>query len=65
MPPRRAALPVLFARLTAAAHADPARIDEVVAQSFRAQHRWPGRGVAPRGYLLGLLVAICANVWLK
>jgi len=54
MPPHHAALPVLFALLAGAAHADPARIDAAVTRSACAQHKWPGRGLAPRGYLLGM-----------
>jgi len=58
MPPRSAApfaaLPLLLTLAAPPAHADPARIDEVVAQSTCARHQWPGRGVAPRGYLLGM-----------
>jgi len=54
MPPPRIALLVLSALLAARVHADPARIDQVVARSACARHPWPGRGIAPRGYLLGM-----------
>ena len=57
MPPRLTVLLVLLvlcALLAATAHADPARIDAVVAQSSCASHKWPGRGIAPRGYVRGM-----------
>ncbi|MBW8757227.1 MAG: hypothetical protein JF586_06420, partial [Burkholderiales bacterium] len=62
MPPRSSVL--LAAALLAASpvHADPARIDDVVAQSSCARHRWPGRGVAPRGYVRGMARAY-AKAW--
>jgi len=49
-----AALPLALALAAPPAHADPARIDGVVSRSSCAAHRWPGRGVAPRGYMLGM-----------
>jgi hypothetical protein len=66
MTPRSTALPaslVLAAALAApAALADPAGIDAVVGRSTCARHPWPGRGVAPPGYMRGM-GRVYAKAW--
>ena len=66
MPRRRSALPAPLALATllaaSAALADPAQVDAVVERSTCARHHWPGRGVAPRGYMLGM-GQVYAKAW--